>query len=157
MSFHKSAYADRIAKVTKSLKVFDWLRDHKPKLKGRETGSAFGIPMRSARGSPSVSGANTPMTPNDFVLDGDNTNSRNASSSSKGTWFKKHSKKRPSDRLHMRAKTTAQSTLPPANLPRVRHRLVAVASPTSLLALQPAADIASAQQLDRPVRLLALP
>ncbi|ETS60179.1 hypothetical protein PaG_05720 [Moesziomyces aphidis] len=97
MSFHKSAYADRIAKVTKSLKVFDWLRDHKPKLKGRETGSAFGIPMRSARGSPSVSGANTPMTPNDFVLDGDNTNSRNASSSSKGTWFKKHSKKRPSD------------------------------------------------------------
>ncbi|SPO31034.1 uncharacterized protein UTRI_05328_B [Ustilago trichophora] len=96
MSFHRSAYADRIAKVTKSLKVFDWLRDHKPKLKGRDTASAFGFP-RSTRGSPSASGAATPVMPTDFALDGDDKNSRNVSNSSKNSWFKKHSKKRPSD------------------------------------------------------------
>lgn len=96
MSFHRSAYADRIAKVTKSLKVFDWLRDHKPKLKGRDNISAFGFP-RSARGSPSASGAATPIHPTDFALDGDEKNLRSASPSNKSSWLKKHSKKRPSD------------------------------------------------------------
>lgn len=95
MSFHRSAYADRIAKVTKSLKVFDWLRDHKPKLKGRET--VFGMPLRSTRGSPNVSGTATPVRPTDFAPDDAAGNARNASGSSKGSWFKKHSKKRPSD------------------------------------------------------------
>ncbi len=96
MSFHRSAYADRIAQGTKALKVFDWLRDHKPKLKGRDTMSAFGFP-RSGRGSPSASGAATPVAPTEFGQDGDNSGSRNASGSSKHSWFKKHSKKRPSD------------------------------------------------------------
>ncbi|CBQ68973.1 conserved hypothetical protein [Sporisorium reilianum SRZ2] len=96
MSFHRSAYADRIAKCTKSLKVFDWLRDHKPKLKSRDTASAFGL-SRSARASPSASGAATPIAPTDFALDADNKGSRNVSDSSKSSWLKKHSKKRPSD------------------------------------------------------------
>ena len=94
MSFHRSAYADRIAKVTKSLKVFDWLRDHKPKLKGRD--ATFGL-SRSARASPSASGAATPVAPGDFALDRDTKASRNVSDSSNNSWFKKHSKKRPSD------------------------------------------------------------
>lgn len=96
MSFHRSAYADRIAKVTKSLKVFDWLRDHKPKLKGRDNTSAFGFP-RSARGSPSASGAATPVHPTDFSLEGDEKDSRVNTPQSKSSWLKKHSKKRPSD------------------------------------------------------------
>ncbi|KAJ9474926.1 EF-hand domain-containing protein [Pseudozyma hubeiensis] len=96
MSFHRSAYADRIAKVSKSLKVFDWLRDHKPKLKGRDTASAFGL-SRSARASPSASGAATPIAPTDFALEADEKGSRNVSDSSKASWLKKHSKKRPSD------------------------------------------------------------
>ncbi|KAJ1017765.1 hypothetical protein NDA16_005083 [Ustilago loliicola] len=96
MSFHRSAYADRIAKVTKSLKVFDWLRDHKPKLKGRDNTSAFGFP-RSNRDSPSASGTATPIHPTDFALDGDEKDSRTVSPSNKSSWLKKHSKKRPSD------------------------------------------------------------
>lgn len=96
MSFHRSAYADRIAKVTKSLKVFDWLRDHKPKLKGKDHNSAFGFP-RSARGSPNTSGAATPLAPTEFALDDNDNGSRNVSNSSKFSWLKKHSKKRPSD------------------------------------------------------------
>lgn len=95
MSFHRSAYADRIAKVTKSLQVFDWLRDHKPKLKARDTNSVFGL-SRSTRASPSVSGAATPIAPTDFAVDVDTKGTRNVSDSSKGSWFKKHSKKRPS-------------------------------------------------------------
>ncbi|PWY98096.1 hypothetical protein BCV70DRAFT_202273 [Testicularia cyperi] len=104
MSFHRSAYADRIAKVTKSLKVFDWLRDHKPKLKGRDTGSAFGFPMGnkgSGRGSPSVSGNVTPIAPDEFGIGGadadDEAAANTSASTSKSSWFKKHSKKRPSD------------------------------------------------------------
>ena len=88
MSFHKSAYAERITKVTKSLKVFDWLRDHKPKLKGRDNGSTFGIPKSAMRGSPIVSGRTTPIAPVDFA----DTDGHGSGSS---TPKNKHSKKRP--------------------------------------------------------------
>ncbi|PWN37798.1 uncharacterized protein FA14DRAFT_118645 [Meira miltonrushii] len=39
--FHKTAYAERISKITKALKTFDWLKDHRPKDKG--TNSPFGF------------------------------------------------------------------------------------------------------------------
>ncbi|EST08796.1 Mechanosensitive ion channel MscS [Kalmanozyma brasiliensis GHG001] len=96
MSFHRSAYAERIAKVTKSLKVFDWLRDHKPRPKSRDPLSAFGL-ARSACASPSASGAATPIKPTEFILDSDSKDPRNVSDASKSSWLKKHSKKRPSD------------------------------------------------------------
>ncbi|KAN0061104.1 hypothetical protein ACQY0O_006839 [Thecaphora frezii] len=95
MSFHKSAYAERIAKVAKSLKVFDYLRDHKPKQKGRDKDSTFGIPTRpGTRGSPSVSGAATPTFPTEFGDDGEFQQASGSPNTNKG-WFKKHRTKRP--------------------------------------------------------------
>lgn len=39
--FHKTAYAERINKITKALKTFDWLKDHRPKDKGTSTPFGF--------------------------------------------------------------------------------------------------------------------
>lgn len=119
MSFHKSAYADRIAQVTKSLKVFDWLRDHKPKLKGRETTSAFGFPLprTSGKGTPSASGAATPNAPLDFDLTDDEGLGDTSNNSRRGSWFKKHSKKRPADQADQANSVQLQAIDPKTGKP----------------------------------------
>ncbi|PWN51863.1 hypothetical protein IE53DRAFT_313183 [Violaceomyces palustris] len=115
MSFHKSAYAERVANVTRSLEVFDHLRDHKPKQKQREgehshKGSTFGFGRSGQfKNSPTVSGAATPIAPIDFVSDNELNNS-GASTPSKGKWFGKHSQKRPSPRH-------TSDTLPQGDMP----------------------------------------
>lgn len=67
LSFHKSAFAERIAEVTKALETFDHLKDYRPKQRDGARGFRFGG-GRSQSGipSPMVSGRNTPMP-----LDGD--------------------------------------------------------------------------------------
>lgn len=41
MRFHRTAYADRIAKLTTALQVFDHLKDHRPKLADKPSSSPF--------------------------------------------------------------------------------------------------------------------
>lgn len=73
LRFHKSAFAERIAEVTKSLQVFDHLKDYRPKYKEQQFGRYFGTPRhgaaRSTSGLPSaaISQANTPaQSPGEF-------------------------------------------------------------------------------------------
>lgn len=55
--FHKTAYAERISKITKALKTFDWLKDHRPKDKG--INSPFGF-SRTPKGLRTPLSFNTP-------------------------------------------------------------------------------------------------
>lgn len=41
--FHKTAYAERISRITKALQTFDWLKDHRPKTQDRGMNSPFGF------------------------------------------------------------------------------------------------------------------
>lgn len=47
--FHKTAYAERIGKITKALKTFDYLKDHRPKDKGTNSPFAFSRTPKGAR------------------------------------------------------------------------------------------------------------
>lgn len=74
MRFHKTAYSERIAKMTKALKVFDYLKDNRPRTvdKGTSTPFAFRVgavrmpgnlrtPMQEGEaGEREVSGQSTP-------------------------------------------------------------------------------------------------
>ncbi|PWN43600.1 hypothetical protein IE81DRAFT_322258 [Ceraceosorus guamensis] len=99
MSFHRSAYAERISEVTKALKTFDHLRDHRPQVHAahahHKANSTFGV----------NSGARTPgRSPMATFPDGyDGEDERGATGSGtttpkKSSFFsrgKKHSNKRP--------------------------------------------------------------
>lgn len=96
MSFHASAYADRINEVTRNLAVFDRLKDHRPKSNhgSRAFGFSSTFGMMGAR-----SGRATP-TMNDFGAmaddEGGTTGGKTTPKQSEAT-SKKHSKKRPTD------------------------------------------------------------
>ncbi|UZJ52323.1 hypothetical protein CBS101457_001643 [Exobasidium rhododendri] len=61
--FHQTAYSERIAKVTKALKVFDQLKDYRPKLSERSgTASPFGIRLGGGVGGVrTAASGKTPM------------------------------------------------------------------------------------------------
>ncbi|CAO1612772.1 unnamed protein product [Parajaminaea phylloscopi] len=60
LSFHKSAFAERIAEVARALEVFDRLKDYRPKHKEQQQNRYFGF--RQGRGTPgNTSNAHTPL------------------------------------------------------------------------------------------------
>ncbi|CEH18891.1 Predicted mechanosensitive ion channel [Ceraceosorus bombacis] len=100
MSFHRSAYAERISEVTKALKTFDHLRDHRPQVHAahHKANSTFGV--NSGARTPGRS----PMATLATFPDGyDGEDERGATGSGtttpkKSSFFsrgKKHSNKRP--------------------------------------------------------------
>jgi len=104
MSFHASAYADRINEVTRNLKVFDRLKDYRPKsLNTHSFGGLGALGARSFGFSSAVrSGRTTPTMDrlNDYAGDDEGTGSGGKStprqtSNPKDSTSKKHSKKRP--------------------------------------------------------------
>ncbi|PWN92944.1 hypothetical protein FA10DRAFT_227062 [Acaromyces ingoldii] len=95
MRFHKTAYADRIAKTTKALKVFDHLKDYRPKSpQGARTPAAGARTPFSAHPSPTAEKPST-VTPADAYI-GDDEGDNTSPSPKRGFFGRKtHAERRP--------------------------------------------------------------
>lgn len=105
--FHRTAYSERITKITRSLRVFDQLKERRPKLADKPASSpfAFRSTPRAARTPVSFvtaradGGTHTePITPADQIFDGSKRSRSGQSTPKKGIFGRKtHAKKRPQE------------------------------------------------------------
>lgn len=96
--FHQTAFSDRIAKVTKSLKVFDYLQDHRPKAADKGFHSPFGLRV----GGRTPGGSRTPVSKRSPSYESEGLNEKEEV---KRGYFgrKKHAHMRPVDQASLPA------------------------------------------------------